>query len=352
MTFRFCYAALFVPFFTGCGPSATADEESLGSGGQASTEPPLGSGGQTSAGGAASIDGSGGALMSTGGGLGTGGASASGGASPNVGGTPGVAETGGASATGGASVGEIILDASFDDRVAGPYTEDLVAGDFGMGPTWNDGLDDGRAAIILDEANPVLRVTYPAGQYGPGPGGVQFKVPLGATYDELYLSYRLRFGSAFEFVKGGKLPGLVGGTGPTGCVQDDAGFSARMMWRAGGHAVQYLYFPGKVNDCGDDYDYQVSGEDALFVPNVWHTVEHRIRMNTPGEANGIMQAWFDGELALDNQSFIWRNAGHTWSIDTLYFSTFFGGSDETWAPSTDQTIDYDDFMISTAPIQR
>lgn len=307
--------------------------------------------------------GTGGALLGTGGDVGAGGATsgvggltASGGAALSSGGDSGNGGspgTGGSSAGGGApSTPEIILAATFSGRSAGPYPQDFVEGDFGSAPTWNDGLDEGRAEVILDEGNPALRVTYPEGQFGPGDGGVQFKVDLGASFDELYLSYRVRFGAGFEFVKGGKLPGLVGGSAPTGCVADETGFSARMMWRTGGAAVQYLYFPGKIADCGDDYFYEIAGQDALFVPSAWHLVEHRIRMNTPGEADGIMQAWFDGELALDNQTFVWRNAGANWSIDGLYFSTFFGGSDDTWAPSTNQIIDYDDFIVSTAPIQQ
>lgn len=35
----------------------------------------------------------------------------------------------------------------------------------------------------------------------------------------------------------------------------------------------------------------------------------------------------------------------TFMIDALHFSTFFGGSDSTWAPATYQTVDYDDFIV-------
>lgn len=354
MTSRLSFSVLLLPLLSGCGPSATEDANSPGSGGHTNTEHPNGSGGDTQTGGAPSTGGSGEAQ--TGGATGSGGTDGTGGAETDSGGSPssgGGAADGGASATGGASsLGEIVLEATFDARSAGPYTEALVEEDFGVSPSWNDGLDEGRAAIVMDDGNPFLRVTYPADQYGPSAGGVQFILPLGDSYEELYLTYRVRFGGDFEFVKGGKLPGLVGGSHPTGCVQDDTGFSARMMWRAGGHAVQYLYFAEKVNDCGDDYDYRIGNTDALFSPNVWHTVEHRIRMNTPGATDGIMQAWFDGQLALDEQSFVWRAAGQTWSIDALYFSTFFGGSDNTWAPSADQTIDYDSFVISAASVLR
>ncbi|MGC4000750.1 MAG: hypothetical protein QM767_26175 [Anaeromyxobacter sp.] len=115
--------------------------------------------------------------------------------------------------------------------------------------------------------------------------------------------------------------------------------------------MQYMYFPEKVNSCGDDYVYETNDTKVTFTPGVWHRVQHHIRMNTPGAHDGILQAWFDGNLALDEQAFLYRLAGATFGIDALYFSTFFGGSDDTWAPSTQQILDFDDFLISETPIE-
>lgn len=270
------------------------------------------------------------------------------------------AGTGGASAgTGGAHAGDggtnggqrnEIVHADFESATPGPYSQAAVAADFRATPSWNDGLDEGRAVITAEGGNQFLHITYPANQYGPAQGGVQFKVPFGKSYDELYFSYRVRFAAGFEFVKGGKLPGLIGGTAPTGCSPDPDGFSARNMWRTGGVAVQYVYYPTQPNTCGDDLVYQSGGNPKLFTPGVWQTVEHRIVMNTPGQADGILEAWVDGELVFRDTNRVWRNAGATFGIDALYFSTFFGGSDASWAPSTDQVIDFDDLIVADGPI--
>ncbi len=241
----------------------------------------------------------------------------------------------------------ILIDADFEGTRSGEYSEDMVEADFGAEPSWNNGLDEGRATVESEGNNTYLRVTYPKDEYGPSKGGVQFKVLFDGAYDEVYLRYRVRFGDAFEWVKGGKLPGLIGGTAPTGCKSDDSGFSARMMWRAEGLPVQYLYYPTKVENCGDDFPYEVGGDEASFAPGTWHTVEHRIVMNDPGSSNGVMQAWIDGELALDLQDFAWRGEGKDYAVDGLYFSTFYGGGDDSWAPSSDQTVDYDDFLATT-----
>ncbi len=238
----------------------------------------------------------------------------------------------------------------FQARATGAYSQAMAAEDFGGAPTWNNGLTEGRAVVTAEGSDLFLRVTYPANQYGPAAGGVQFKVPLGQTYQELYFSYRVRFGAGFQFVKGGKLPGLVGGTAPTGCVTDTGGFSARGMWRTNGAAVQYLYYPEKIAACGDDFPYLQSGAAVFFQPGTWHQVQERVVMNTPGAHDGLLQAWFDGSLVVDHQSFLYRLSDATFGVDALYFSTFFGGSDATWAPTSDQTVDFDDLVVSTGPV--
>jgi hypothetical protein len=190
-------------------------------------------------------------------------------------------------------------------------------------------------------------------------------VKLPGGHDDLYCAYRVRFAPGFDFVRGGKLPGMVGGSHPTGGRPADDGFSARLMWRPGGAAVQYVYSPHQTSTYGVDLPYLVSDHDgasppdspaptgvpARFQPGVWHRVEHRVVMNTPGQANGVLQAWIDGKLALDRRDRVWRldAAIH---VDALYFSTFFGGNDPSWGAARDETVDFDDFVISPHPIGR
>jgi hypothetical protein len=75
-----------------------------------------------------------------------------------------------------------------------------------------------------------------------------------------------------------------------------------------------------------------------------------MRMNNAGQHDGILEAWFDGQQVLSSSAFLYRITGATFGIDSLYFSTFFGGSDTTWAPVADQIADFDDFTISTVRI--
>ncbi len=251
---------------------------------------------------------------------------------------------GGLSSSGG---GKKLVNATFQNQALGTYTQADVSADFGSTPSWNNGLSQGRASIVQEGSNKFLRVTYPAGKFGPGEGGVQFNVDLKGDYEELFFSYRVRFAAGFDFVQGGKLPGLVGGSSPSGCTTDlVGGFSARNMWRAGGQVEQYMYYPERTTRCGDDWKYGT----AKFIPGTWHTMEHRIAMGTNGQANGIMQGFMDGKLLLNRTNVKWRVSGANYAIDTLYFSTFFGGSDVSWAPRSSQRIDFDDFVVSDKPI--
>ncbi len=282
----------------------------------------------------------------------SGGADGAGGTTVSAGGTP----SSGADAGGSSSVmscsATLVYGNDFDDAPLGAYSTATLAADWN-GPTWNNGVDEGRVEIIEGTdayRGRSLRVHYPLGAVRPTDGGAQWKLDLNGTFEELHLSYRVRFGAEFDFVRGGKLPGLVGGSAPTGCVEDTTGFSARGMWRPGGAAVQYLYFPEKVEACGDDYPYLSGGSAVAFSKGVWHLVEHRLVMNTPGQHDGVLEAWFDGELVLAEPTFLYRLEQAAYSIDALYFSTFFGGSDATWAPTKHETIDFDEFLLCTGPI--
>lgn len=245
-----------------------------------------------------------------------------------------------------------ILNVDFQKTPLGLYSEQQVADDFGVKLPWSDGLKAERATILVETSNRFMRVNYPAGGVGPSQGGVQFLVPFQKNYNELFLSYRVRFGKNFEFVKGGKLPGLVGGKHPTGCKPNVDGFSARNMWRPEGGLVQYIYWPKQPHICGDDLIYQNQNRKMRLIPERWYTITHHIKMNDLSKNNGELQSWVDGELMLNDSSRVWRLENANFGIDGFYFSTFFGGNDESWAPKANQTIDFDDIVISEKPIEK
>lgn len=89
----------------------------------------------------------------------------------------------------------------------------------------------------------VLEVTYPAGSFSHDTGGAQlynlWNTTDGSAFQSMVVSYEVAFDSGFDWVKGGKLPGLRGGPNATGCSggNEPSGadcFSTRLMWRKGG----------------------------------------------------------------------------------------------------------------------
>jgi len=255
----------------------------------------------------------------------------------------------------------VLYENDFEDDPVGTYTVGNLAADWNS-PSWNDGVDEGRVAIT-DDANAFgsksLVVTYPEGETTGAKS--QWKLDLGAGYEELFLSYRIRFGENFDFVRGGKLPGLIGGAGNTGGDKPDGtdGWSARMMWRTNGSSgsptngdsaniVQYVYHPDQPGTFGEDFrwDDTTPTDWQVFESETWYHLQHRIVMNTPGQPDGIVQAWLDGEMVLDVQDIRFRDIASL-QIDQMYFSTFFGGSSSIWEASQDERVYFDDFVIAT-----
>jgi len=226
----------------------------------------------------------------------------------------------------GAPLGAQYLQASFDGDPTGFYSYDSCRAEF-PGVTWNNGLspDSDRVQVVQggDTAwsGHSLRVDYPALCLGPtGTGGAascgaQWRSILPSTRDTLMLRYHVFFPDGFEWVKGGKLPGLcgsqcnTGGNVPTGTD----GWSARIMWRQSAQLVMYLYYAGQGGTYGTDIVWMDSTGNPLSVATgVWHELVTKVMLNTPGTAggqglpNGRVQAWFDGRLAADTSGFRFR----------------------------------------------
>ena len=201
-------------------------------------------------------------------------------------------------------------------------------------------------------SNPSYKVKYPAGGYDSDKSGSSFKCDFDLMglpekgYETLYMRYYLKFDKGFEFVKGGKLPGLAGGTANTGGKKPTGqdGWSARIMWRNDGKIVQYLYHPDQQTQYGDDIPWNVGGQ-RYFVPGRWHCVETYIQLNTPSAHDGILRSWLDGELSCEKKDIRYRDIVSI-KIDSFHFSTFHGGDDPSWAPSKDVYCLFDNFVVA------
>lgn len=191
-----------------------------------------------------------------------------------------------------------------------------------------------------------LRVHYPEGTSAPsdnGKGGAGFYATIDglSQAERACLQYKVRFEPGFDFVKGGKLPGLYGGEAPSGGdeVTGKTGFSMRFMWREGGQGELYEYV---VRD--EEYGQSVGRGLWTFPTGEWITVEQEVVLNDPNAKNGIARVWIDGEPILEQRNIVYRTSDDIY-VDGLMFSTFFGGHGKEWRTPRDQTVDFADFRF-------
>lgn len=225
--------------------------------------------------------------------------------------------------------------------------------------------DYGKDQTSYDSGKEAIRVLYSKGSWAPsagetdGYGGFNFYAsPATFPTNEACLQYNLKFEQNFDWVKGGKLPGMwIGNIGASGGNHDVNGYSYRSAWHANGAAQAYLYIPKQQSpDLGKQPGFinsDVYG-DALwrgqfaFDTNTWYSVKLYIKLNTFNGAS----PHYDGVIgmAINNTThmfdkIVWTdNKQHT--INGIMMDTFFGGSDISWASSQTTYSYFRNFVVS------
>ena len=198
---------------------------------------------------------------------------------------------------------------------------------------YEDGIAEGRVELIQDDGSHWLRTLYPKGSHGSDQGGAGWRFPLRNEMG-LTLRYDLVFEPDFDFVKGGKLPGLCGGkktiTGGDECNGLE-GWSARVMWRKDGRGQAYVYHMNQPSKYGDEFDFPKS---FRFKLGKRYSIALRVEMNSVGKPDGKLMVWVNEEKLVERLDMEWR-ALEDIGVNGLLFNTFHGGSGESWAPSRD-----------------
>ena len=263
---------------------------------------------------------------------------------------------------------QTIYQNNFDQHTAATvYTKDIWQADWSS-PKWENGVEQGRVSIVSGQqayggTGNSLAISYPSGKFGTQNTGAQWRLELSGKHEELYSSYRIKFKTGFDFVRGGKLPGLGGGSTPTGAKKATGvnGWSGRMMWRTDfqgtpgnpaqltSRVISYAkYANSGFNNLGEQADKKYLRDAAknliTLKSGVWFSIAQRIKMNDPGIANGIIQIWVDNVKVFDQNDVLFRT-DEKLKIDVFYFSTFFGGSNKAWATSKHETVLFDDFVV-------
>lgn len=237
-------------------------------------------------------------------------------------------------------------------------------GDFGSFSSWNinDSYGSKFRSIISDpkgSGEKVLKVTFPAGHYTNGvDGGTGFYVyPFSnLNAQNATLEYDIMFPTSFNWVKGGKLPGIFGAKQScTGRNPANDCFSARFMWGKNGNGYPYLYIPKdaphltefcsytQYKDCKRDYAFAFN-QTKYFEKDKWIRVKEKITLNTVGKANGVLQVWIDGIKKVYYNKVIFRTLSSV-AISGFQIETFFGGSTSDWATDTTTYVLFKSFKF-------
>ncbi|MDA1191501.1 MAG: hypothetical protein O3A46_07445 [Candidatus Poribacteria bacterium] len=192
------------------------------------------------------------------------------------------------------------------------------------------GADDGRTKIVSDDAlshtgSGSLQMTTPDRNGNEASSGANVWFHPG--YDTVYFRRYIRFAEDYDQGNlnhvGGRLYAVAGddrwaqmgkaGLKPDGDDRFGAGFEPWIDWRRydpPGAMMLYTYWM----DMKGERDGKYWGNN-LFPPDErrvalergkWVCLEQMIRANTPGQADGEMAAWVDGQLYIHYKGFRWR----------------------------------------------
>jgi hypothetical protein len=233
-----------------------------------------------------------------------------------------------------ACANDVLLEENFD-RV-GPFGRQLLADPHVK--LLRKGGADGSDAI---------RVAYVGSKEGSE--RIVIRHPLKKAVEEANLSFDVRFGEDFQWVKGGKLHGL-GPENPVTGGNDRAPekWSARLMFGSEDRTKSYLY------EQSPDKKFGIGGTSkaAVFKKAVWHHVVIRVKVNTAGKADGMFSVNVDGKEVNKESAVTFRASDDKCTlISTMLFSTFHGGESPAHAPTdkagkyTTVYADFDNFTV-------
>ena len=217
-----------------------------------------------------------------------------------------------------------------------------------IGQHWLGMQDAAVTAGCGVNASNCLRVAYrPNRTWGETGSPVIWAAQPLPPAREYTLNYDLLFENDFEFVRGGKLPGLAPARWSSGCrAIAPEQWSVRLMWRAEGRLQLYTYHQDREDPCGDQ-DYAAA---FGFERNRYYAVSLHVRLNTDGDtADGVEELFVDGASVAQRKAVRLRGAaGAATLINTMLFNTFFGGTNrpfQSWYPSTTVHARFDNFAV-------
>jgi hypothetical protein len=201
-----------------------------------------------------------------------------------------------------------------------------------------------------------LAVTLPKGGSQALNSHLRFSSLDSEEPGEAYFRYYLRLADNWDpTVDGGKLPGLSGTYGRAGWGgrKPDGmnGWSARgsfLRQAPEGSPLEelravgfYVYHAAMTDRYGDTWRWNLAPA-GLLQKNRWYCIEQHVRLNTPGQTDGVLQAWVDGRLVFNKTDMRYRDTDAL-RIESVWMNVYHGGTQR--APQ-DMTLFIDNLVIA------
>jgi hypothetical protein len=203
-----------------------------------------------------------------------------------------------------------------------------------------------QVSIIRFANSYAIRVLFTKCHFGSFPG-CNWKVPFKYNSVNASISYSVFVPEDFDFVKGGKLPGLAGGKGNTGGLIPTGfdGWSVRFMFKENGTLCAYLYHADMKTEYGEKVFLRHENQVMVLKKGEWNSILLEIKMNDPDKNNGEVKCMLNKHSGLIINNLRFRKTENL-GIDHFLFSCFMGGNDISYAPVSNQFLMFKDFVIN------
>ncbi len=202
-----------------------------------------------------------------------------------------------------------------------------------------DVVAEDRARQFVSLNGKALRVRIAEGSNGALNTVWKFQRESGNEPTEAYFRYYLRLGNDWnQTLQGGKLPGFSGTYGRAGWGGrrsfGQQGWSARGLFQktipagnplAGRTPIgTYCYHADMQGDYGSHWLWQI-GYRGYLENNRWYAIEQFLKLNSPGERDGEIRAWVDGQLAFEKTDVRFRHNPEL-KIEQVWMNVYHGGT--------------------------
>lgn len=220
--------------------------------------------------------------------------------------------------------------------------------------------------VSVGSVQPSMQVEYVPGVAGSSSGFGFYAAPCHAFPSaEAKFSYKVYFPETFDWVKGGKLPGIfIGAPGATGGNWEPESGSVRMVWQRGGHAALYLYLPTQISSKRTK-EGAIAAQGPKFRKHshvtekgchvwrrgffklnrgAWNDVTLYVKLNTVGRNDGIIQVEVNGTKDVLDDMLLRADA--TVLLGGISIQTFYGGHRKDCAcPVTGSYAKFREFKV-------